>query len=74
MVLPGRHRDDLGSLKRHRTVLTLLSGSTKLSHNISSFADIVDELVAIFRDASDLHKPCLKEERRLVSVLRIVIT
>jgi hypothetical protein len=42
-----RHGDDLGSLKRYRTVLALQSGGTELSHNISSFADIVDELVAI---------------------------
>ena len=64
--LVERHSDDLGSLKRYRTVLALPSGGTKLSHNLSSFADIVDELVAILRDASDLHKPGLEEEQRPV--------
>src|ERR1700693_5822906 len=70
--LGKRHCDDLGALKRYRPVLTLLSGSTKLPDNISSFADIVDQLVAAFGDASDLHKPLLKEEKRLVVFPRIV--
>jgi len=48
--LVERRSDDLGSFKRDRALLTLLSGSTELSHNISSFADIVDEFTAIFRD------------------------
>jgi hypothetical protein len=69
--LVQRHRDDLGSLKRYRAVLTLLSGSTKLPHNIASFADIVDEFVAVFRDAPDLHKPLLKEEKRPFFVARV---
>ncbi len=70
--LGKRHSDDLGALKRHRPVLTLLSGSTKLPDNISSFADIVDELVATFGDASDFHEPLLEEEKRLVVFSRIV--
>jgi hypothetical protein len=70
--LVERNRDNFGSLKRHGAVLTLLSGSTKLSHNISSFADIVDELVATFRDASDFHKPLLEEEKCLVVFPRVV--
>jgi hypothetical protein len=70
--LVERHSDDLGSLKRYRTVLAPLFGGTKLSHNVSSFADIVDELVAILRDASDLHEPFLEEEKRLAFVPRIV--
>jgi len=72
--LVERHRDYLGSLKRYRTVLTLLPRSTKFPHNISSFADIVDELVAIFRDAPDLHKPLLKEEKRPFSLPASQIT
>jgi hypothetical protein len=67
-----RHGDNFGSLKRHGAVLPLLSGNTKLPDNISGFADIVDEFVATFRDASDLHKPLLEEEKRLVLVRRIV--
>ena len=47
--LVERHRDDFGSLKRYRAILTLLSGSTKLPNNISSFAHIVDEFVAAYR-------------------------
>jgi Rad3-related DNA helicase len=70
--LVERHRDNFGSLKRHGAVLTLLSGSTQLPDNITGFADIVDEFVATFRDASDFHKPLLEEEKRLVFVRRIV--
>src|ERR1700686_15696 len=61
--LVERHRDDLGALQRYRAVLTLLSRSTKLSHNVSSFADIVDELMAILGNASDFHIPRLEEEK-----------
>jgi hypothetical protein len=60
------------SLKRYRAVLTLPSGSTKLSHNLSSFADIVDELLAILRDAPDLHKPLLEEEKHRFFVPHVV--
>jgi hypothetical protein len=55
--LVTRHGDDLGSLKCDGAVLTLLCGGAKLSQNISSFTDIVNEFVAVFRDASDLYKP-----------------
>jgi hypothetical protein len=41
-----------------------------LPDNISGFADIVDEFVVIFRDASDLHKPLQEEEKRMVLVRR----
>jgi hypothetical protein len=70
--LGKRHCDDLGVLQRHGTVLTLLSGSAELPDNISSFADIVDELVTTFGDASDFHEPLLEEEKRLVVFPRIV--
>jgi hypothetical protein len=43
----------------------------ELPHNIAGFADIVNELVAIFRDAPDLHEPLLKEEKRSVFVARV---
>jgi len=36
------------------------------------FADIIDELVTISCNASDLHKPLLKEEKRLVAVPHMV--
>jgi proline dehydrogenase len=67
-----RYSDDFRSLQRYRTVLTRMSGSTKLPHYISGFADIEDELVAIFRSASDLHKPVLEEEKCLSFVSHIV--
>src|SRR6516164_9665763 len=70
--LTERNRDDLGSLKGYRTVPPQLPGSAKLPHNGACLADVIDELVAALRDASDLHEPLLDEEERLIFVSDIV--
>src|SRR5215472_7058574 len=70
--LTERNRNDLGSLKGYRTVPPPLPGSAKLPHNIACLADVVDELVAVLRDTSDLHEPLLDEEQRLIFVSAIV--
>jgi hypothetical protein len=67
-----RHSDGLGLLKRHRTVLTRIFGSTELTHNVPALSDIIDELVAIPSDRPNLYKSAPQEEPCLVFVANIV--
>ncbi|HEX8797281.1 MAG TPA: hypothetical protein VF772_01650, partial [Terriglobales bacterium] len=70
--LTERNRNDLGSLQGNGTVAPLLPGSTKLSHNIAWFANIVDELVPVLGDAPDLHESILDEEKRTAFIPGVV--
>src|SRR5215469_74452 len=70
--LTERNRNDFGSLESNRSVPTLLPRGAKLPHNIACFANIVDELVPILSDASNLHEPLLDKEQHLLFVADIV--
>src|SRR5207302_10994513 len=56
------HGDGLCWLERHGSIQTLRLVRTQFADDVSGFADIVDEFVAVARNRSDPYKSTLQKE------------
>ena len=67
-----RDNDDFGSFQSDRTVLTGVLGSAELTNDVACFSDIIDKLVAVFGDCSDLDEAGSNEKKSSVIFAHIV--